>query len=82
MENSYAEGIAVSVEKAVSVAILRQRQFYANGQLCGLPKMWPTPTTPTFGRRRRCRPSALFTIPMGPWSGAAILVFSPNLCAV
>jgi hypothetical protein len=32
MENSYAEGIAVGV------AILRRRQFYADGQLRGLPK--------------------------------------------
>jgi hypothetical protein len=37
MENSYAEGIAVVVEKAVGVAILRWRQFYADGQLRGLP---------------------------------------------
>jgi hypothetical protein len=37
MENSYAEGIAVGVEKAVGVAILRRGQFYADGQLRGLP---------------------------------------------
>jgi hypothetical protein len=37
MENSYAEGIAVGVEKAVSVAILHRQQFYTDGQLCGLP---------------------------------------------
>jgi hypothetical protein len=36
MENSYAEGIAVGVEKAVGVAILRRRKFYADGQLRGL----------------------------------------------
>jgi hypothetical protein len=64
MKNSYAEGIAVGVEKAVGVAILRRRQFYADGQLRGLPKTWPTPTTPTFSHRRRCRPSAPFTIPV------------------
>jgi hypothetical protein len=37
MENSYAEGITVGVEKAVGVAILRRRQFYVDGQLRGLP---------------------------------------------
>jgi hypothetical protein len=40
MENSYAEGIAVSVEKAVGVAILRRWQFYADGQFHGLPGPW------------------------------------------
>jgi hypothetical protein len=54
MENSYAESIAVGVEKAVDVAILRRWQFYTNGQLHGLPGPWPTPTTPTFDRRCRC----------------------------
>jgi hypothetical protein len=39
MENSYAEGIAVGIEKAVGVAVLRRRQFYADGQLRGLPGM-------------------------------------------
>jgi hypothetical protein len=39
MENSYAEGIAVGVEKAVGVAILRRRQFCADGQLRGLPEI-------------------------------------------
>jgi hypothetical protein len=50
MENSYAEGIAVGIEKAVGVAILRRRQFYVDDQFRGLPCPWPTPTTPTFGR--------------------------------
>jgi hypothetical protein len=39
MKNSYAEGIAVGVEKAVGVAILRRRKFYADGQLHGLSGM-------------------------------------------
>jgi hypothetical protein len=64
MENCYAEGVAVGIEKAVGVAILRRRQFYADGQLCGLPETWPTPTAPIFDRQRRCRPSAPFTIPV------------------
>jgi hypothetical protein len=64
MENSYAEGIAVSVEKAVGVAILRRRQFYADNQFCGLSGLWPTPTASTFGRRRRRRPSAYCAIPV------------------
>jgi hypothetical protein len=37
MENSYAKDIAVGVEKAVGVAILRRQQFYADGQFRGLP---------------------------------------------
>jgi hypothetical protein len=37
MENSYAEDIAVGVEKSVGIAILRWQQFYADGQLRGLP---------------------------------------------
>jgi hypothetical protein len=36
MENSYAEDIAVGVEKAVGVAILRRRQFYTDDQFHGL----------------------------------------------
>jgi hypothetical protein len=36
MENSFAKGIAVGVEKAVGVAILHWRQFYADGQFRGL----------------------------------------------
>jgi hypothetical protein len=64
MENSYAEGIAVGVEKAVGVAILRRRQFYAEGQFRGLPGPWPTPTAPTFGRRHRHWPSAYCAIPV------------------
>jgi hypothetical protein len=64
MENSYAEGIAVGVEKAVGVAILRRRQFYADGQFRRLPGPWPTPTAPMFGRRRRRWPSAYCAIPV------------------
>jgi hypothetical protein len=64
MENSYAEGIAVGVEKAVGVAILRRQQFYADGQFRGLPGPWPTPTAPTFGRQRRRWPSAYCVIPV------------------
>jgi hypothetical protein len=64
MENSYAEGIAVGVEKVVGVAILLRRQFYADGQFRGLPGPWPTPTAPTFGRRRRRWPSAYCAIPV------------------
>jgi hypothetical protein len=52
MENSYAEGITVGVEKAVDVAILSRRQFYADDQLYGLPGPWPTSTALTFSRRR------------------------------
>jgi hypothetical protein len=37
MENSYAEGIAVGVEKVIGVAILHRRQFYTDDQLRGLP---------------------------------------------
>jgi hypothetical protein len=50
MENSYAEGIAVGVEKTIGIAILRRRQFYANGQLRGVPGPWPRPTARTIGR--------------------------------
>jgi hypothetical protein len=64
MENSYTEGIAVGVEKAVSVAILRRRQFYANGQFRGLRDPWSTPTAPTFDRRCRRWPSAYCAIPI------------------
>jgi hypothetical protein len=64
MKNSYAKGIAVGIENAIGVAILRRRPFYADGQLCALPSPWPTPTAPTFGRRRRRWPSACFTIPV------------------
>jgi hypothetical protein len=64
MENSYAEGIAVGIENAVGVAILRRRPFYADGQLRALSGTWPTLTVPTFGRRRRSWPSASFTIPV------------------
>jgi hypothetical protein len=39
MENSYAKDIVVGVEKAVAVALLRRRQFYADDQLRGLPGM-------------------------------------------
>jgi hypothetical protein len=39
MENSHAEGIAVGVEKAIGIDILRRRQFYADGQLRGLPEI-------------------------------------------
>jgi hypothetical protein len=54
MENSYAEGITVGIEKnTVGIAILHRRSFYADGQLRVLPGPWPTPTAPTFGRRRR-----------------------------
>jgi hypothetical protein len=62
MENSYAEGIAVGVEKAIGVAILRRWQFYADGQFCGLSDPWPTPTAPTFGHQRRRWPLAYCTI--------------------
>jgi hypothetical protein len=62
MENSYAEGIAVGVEKAVGIAILRRRQFYADGQFRGLLGPWPRPTAPTFGRRRRRWPSVYCAI--------------------
>jgi hypothetical protein len=47
--------------------LLRRRQPYADGLLRGLFWRRPTPTAPTFGRRRRCRPSASFFIPVvGP----------------
>jgi hypothetical protein len=52
------------VEKAVGVAILRRRQFYAHGQFRGLPGPWSTPITPTFGRRYRRWPSAYCAIPV------------------
>jgi hypothetical protein len=39
MENSYAEGIVVGVEKAVCIVILRRRQFYTDSQLRGLPEI-------------------------------------------
>jgi hypothetical protein len=64
MENSYAEGIAVGIENAVGVGILRRRQFYTDGQLRGLPDPWPTPTAPTFGRRHSHWPLAYCTIPV------------------
>jgi hypothetical protein len=64
MKNSYAEGIAVGVEKAVGVAILRRRQFYTDGQFRRLPGPWSTPTAPTFGRRCRHWPSAYCAIPV------------------
>jgi hypothetical protein len=38
MENSYAEGIVIGVEKTVGVAILRRRQFYADDQFRRLPE--------------------------------------------
>jgi hypothetical protein len=64
MENSYAEDIAVGVDKAVGVAILRRRQFYADGQFRGLPGPWSTLTAPMFGRRRRRWLSAYCSIPV------------------
>jgi hypothetical protein len=44
--------------------LLRRRPPYADGLLRGLFWRRPTPTAPTFGRRRRCRPSASSFIPV------------------
>jgi hypothetical protein len=44
--------------------LLRRRPPYADGLLRTLFWRRPTPTAPTFGRRRRCRPSASSFIPV------------------
>jgi hypothetical protein len=44
--------------------LLRRWQPYADGLLRGLFWRRPTPTAPTFGRQRRCRPTASLLIPV------------------